>query len=69
MKLPLHLPYPDATTVDDATGEIIAECPDAETAARLVAIVNAAYEVAQADGGSVFIWRAAMEELTKAVQG
>lgn len=47
--LPLRLPYAGASTVEDATGETVAECPDNETAAALMMIVNGAKSAAITD--------------------
>lgn len=47
--MPLRLPYVGASTIEDAAGVIIAECPDNETAAAIVMIVNCAQEVAVID--------------------
>lgn len=49
MKLPLTLPYPEASTVCDAAGSSIAECVDNETARALLSLVNAAAAAAQAE--------------------
>lgn len=40
INLPLKLPYEGATSIDDDRGWIVAECPDAETAAAIVRRVN-----------------------------
>ena len=42
--MPLRLAYVGASTIEDASGNIVAECHDNETAAALVVIVNYAKE-------------------------
>ena len=60
MNLPLRL-APDGALLD-ARGEPV-------DPARVVAIVNAAWLLAAAEGGSVFRWRAVYAELLEAVRG
>jgi hypothetical protein len=66
--LPTRLPYEGAATIADALNASLAECRDPESAAHIVAIVNAAWGLAMAEGGSVFGWRRALEELYAAVK-
>lgn len=47
--LPLRLPYIGASTIEDAAGETVAECPDNAVAAALVILVNFAREASVTD--------------------
>lgn len=46
---PLRLPYAGASTVEDSASRTVAECPDADTAAWLVDVLNAAADWWTAD--------------------
>lgn len=67
LNLPLQLPYPGATSLADAAGQTVAECRDAETAAVILGIANAAWRLALAEQGSVLAWRARHADLLGAV--
>lgn len=68
MKMPIRQNHADGMYIADALSDVFGSCHDPEQAAHIVAIVNAAWCLAMAEGGSVFGWRRALEELYAAVK-
>ena len=47
--MPLRLAYIGASTIEDAAGETVAECPDNATATAIVGLMNAAHNAVWAE--------------------
>lgn len=63
MKLPLTLPYPEASTICDASGSSIAECRDNETARAITRMVNDFWQLTSITPEDVASWGKVYNEM------
>jgi hypothetical protein len=71
--LPLSTPYDGASTIVDATGATVAECPSSAVAEALIAIVNDGWNLSTTIGenqNKIDMWQRSLHaSITRAQQG